>query len=96
LLQVINRITIEEGYDEKDVQVLANTSIEEYYEFSKSLEGIYLGGYIKSCLKFGQSVNDCGRQKMIYYNAVGALRKIADESSINKQRIKDFGFEIDN
>jgi hypothetical protein len=94
-LQILHEITIEEGYDEKDIHLLSNTSIEEYCKIFKSLEGIYLRGYIKSCLKFGQPNNSCLKRQKIYLNVVEALKKIAEESSINKQRMKTL-FELDN
>jgi hypothetical protein len=94
--QVLKRIALESGWGQKDEVVLANTSVDEYYDLFKSIEGRQLQSFVTKCLKFGQSGNASDQHKKITNLATDALLKIASESQINKFRVQKYGVKIDD
>lgn len=92
---VLKRIAGKNGWNHKDEVVLANTSIDEYYQLFKNEKGEHLSSYIYTCLKFGQSGSASDQQKEIANRVTEALKKIAAESELNKRRVKKYGVEID-
>lgn len=92
---VLKRIAGKNGWNQKDEVVLANTSIDEYYQLFKNEKGQHLSSYIYTCLKFGQFGNASDQQKEIANRVTEALKKIAAESELNKRRVKKYGVEID-
>ena len=93
---VLARISEKDGWNQKDEIVLANTTEDEYYDVFKSEKGDHLSKYIRTCLRFGQFGNASEQQKQIASRAIGALRRIADESELNRRRVKKFGIEVEN
>jgi hypothetical protein len=94
--QVLDRIAGKNGWNgQSDEVILANTSVDEYYELFKSEVGRHLSSFVTTCLKFGQFGNANDLQKEIATRATEALRKIASESEINKRRVKKFGVDLD-
>ena len=94
--QVLDRIAGKNGWNgQSDEVILANTSVDEYYDLFKSEVGRHLSSFVTTCLKFGQSGNANDQQKEIASRATEALRKIASESEINKKRVKKFGVDLD-
>jgi hypothetical protein len=93
--QVLARISGRNGWNQKDEVILANTTIDEYYELFKSETGRHLSSYVNTCLRFGQSSNASEQQRQIAIRVKGALQRIASESEINRRRVKKFGVEID-
>lgn len=85
--EVLDRIAGKNGWDQSDQTVLANTSIEEYYDLFKSESGRHLSACITTCLKFGHNSE-------INKRATEALKKIAGENKINELRIKKFGVNL--
>jgi hypothetical protein len=92
---VLKRIAGKNGWNQEDEVVLANTSIDDYYQLFKNEKGEHLSSYIYTCLKFGQFSNASDQQKEIANRVTEALKKIAAESELNKRRVKKFGVEID-
>jgi hypothetical protein len=93
---VLDRIAGKNGWNgQSDEVILANTSVDEYYELFKSEVGRHLSSFVTTCLKFGQFGNANDLQKEIATRATEALRKIASESEINKRRVKKFGVDLD-
>lgn len=93
--QVLDRIAGKNGWSQGDEVVLANTSVDEYYDLFKSEAGHHLSSFVTTCLKFGQFGNASDQQNEIGSRATKALQKIAAESKINKMRVKKFGVDID-
>lgn len=93
---VLDRIAGKNGWNPNDEVVLANTSVEEYYDLFKSEVGRHLSSFVTKCLKFGQLSNASGQQKEIAIRAKAALIIIAKESVINKIRIKKFGVNLES
>jgi Cdc6-like AAA superfamily ATPase len=94
--QVLERIAGRNGWNPNDEVVLANASVDEYYELFKSEEGGHLSSLVATCLKFGQFSNANDQQQEIAKRSTEALRRIASESEINKRRVKKFGIELNN
>ncbi len=92
---VLKRIAGKNGWNQEDEVILANTSIDDYYQLFKSEKGDHLSRYIHTCLKFGQFSNASDQQKEVANRVTEALKKIASESELNKLRVKKFGVEID-
>jgi hypothetical protein len=94
--QVLSRIAGRDGWMTEDIDVLANTSADQYYDMFKLLQGKDMDSYIYTCLRFGKLTNASSQHKKISENATEALKRIGSESLINKLRIRRFGIEIDN
>ncbi|PHM23273.1 hypothetical protein [Xenorhabdus budapestensis] len=88
--QVLDRIAGTNGWNQNDVVILANTSVEDYYKLFKSEKGKHLDLCIDKCLKFGESLDASEQQIEITNRSTEALKKIAAESQINKRRVKRF------
>lgn len=94
--QVLDRIAGQRGWNRSDEVVLANTSVDDYYNLFKFESGQQLVPFVTTCLQFGQFASASEQQKEIASRAEKALRKIASESEINKLRVKKFGIKIEN
>lgn len=93
--EVLQRIAGTNGWNQKDEVVLANTSVDEYYNLFKNERGEHLSSFIYACLKFGRIGNANDQQKEVARRAIEALKKIAAESELNRLRVKKYGIEID-
>lgn len=92
---VLARVSKQNGWNDKDITILGDTSIDEFYEIFKETKGIDLSLYVESCLKLGNYASKDGEPSSLLTNSVSALKKIASESEINKRRVKKFGIDID-
>jgi hypothetical protein len=92
LIEVLNRLISTNGWSTEDVEVLANSSEEDYYNLFKSQKSNDLTNYIRACLQFRMVTNSNEQEKynLIVTNAEAAVRKIGSESKLNKLRIKKF------
>jgi hypothetical protein len=94
--QVLDRIAGLNGWNPEDLIILANTSVDDYYELFKSINNYERRtSFIKKCLEFGQFENPDSEYKEIANRATQALKKIASECRINKIRLQHFGIEVD-
>ena len=94
--QVLHRIAGQNDWNPGDEVMLANTSVDDYYNLFKAETGRHLSSFVTTCLKFGQFANASDQHKKITDRATTALRRIADESEINKRRVKKFGVNLDD
>ncbi len=94
--QVLARIAGENGWNQKDEVILANTSEDEYYHLFKSQRGRHLSKWVHTCLKFGKFGNASDTKIEISKRAIGALKRIAAEDEVNRLRVRKFGIEIDD
>lgn len=94
--EVLGIIVGQNGWNESDEVVLANTTADEYYALFKGETGKHLSSYVIACLKFGQFGNASDQQKEIANRATEALKRIGSESKINKRRVKKFGIDIED
>lgn len=94
--QVLERIAGQNGWNQSDEVVLANTSVDDYYNLFKSEVGRHLSAFVTTCLRFGQFGNASDQQNEIAKRATEALRRIASESEINKRRVKMYGISLED
>lgn len=95
--QVLERISGSNGWKRDDEKILANTSADEYYNIFKSLKDRRSrSAFITTCLKFGQYGNANEEMVEISKRATEALKRIAEESLVNKSRVKLYGIQIDD
>jgi hypothetical protein len=92
--QVLMRLSDSNGWSHQDEIVLAETTVDEYYELFKTESGDHLTEMVNACLRFGRFSNANERQKQIAENAVKALTRIGKESAINALRVRKFGIEL--
>jgi KAP family P-loop domain len=92
--EVLKNIAGKNGWSQSDEVVLANITVDEYYDLFKSELGRRLSLFVSTCLKFGQSGNASDQQKKITKKATEALKRIGSESEINKKRVKKFGVDV--
>jgi hypothetical protein len=88
------RLSDSNGWSHQDEIVLAETTVDEYYELFKTESGDHLTEMVNACLRFGRFSNANERQKQIAENAVKALTRIGKESAINALRVRKFGIEL--
>lgn len=92
--QVLMRLSDSNGWSHQDEIVLAETTVDEYYELFKTESGDHLTEMVNACLRFGRFSNANERQKQIAENAEKALARIGKESAINALRVRKFGIEL--
>lgn len=92
--QVLARISGQNGWNQKDEVILANTSANEYYELFKLEKSENITHYVNTCLKFGQYQDASEQQLQISDRAKEALIRIARESVINRRRVLKYGVDI--
>lgn len=92
---ILKRISGKNGWNQDDVVILANTTVDEYYDLFKREKGPHLSSYIHTCLKFGQFGNASDQMKQISDRTTEALKKIANENELNRRRVRKFGVELD-
>lgn len=92
--QVLMRLSDSNGWSHQDEIVLAETTVDEYYELFKTESGDHLTEMVNTCLRFGRFSNANERQKQIAENAAKALTRIGKESAINALRVRKFGIKL--
>lgn len=94
--EALSAISGKDSWGGDDADVLANATIDEYYDLFKNEKGRHLGKWVNACLKFGRFTNASDRDKKIAEKATEALLRIAKESKINARRVAKFGIKTDN
>ena len=93
---VVSRLVNKDSWSQEDEQTLVAATVDDYYKLFKSIDGDYLSKYVDSCLQFGRFANPSEQQKKIHDKAASALKRIAEESDINKLRLARFGIVTDD
>lgn len=96
LKDVLSAIAGKNGWGGDDEEILASASVDDYYRLFIGEKGEHLPQYVNTCLQFGRFGNASEKQKKIGKSATQALRKIANESAINRLRAKKFGITLDD
>lgn len=96
LKEVLKAIAGKNSWGGDDAEVLANATVDEYFNLFKSEQGRHLGAWVNACLKFGRFTNASERDKQIAGKATEALQRIAQESPLNARRVSKFGIKIDD
>ncbi|VAW92129.1 hypothetical protein MNBD_GAMMA22-2361 [hydrothermal vent metagenome] len=91
---VLTNIAGQNKCSQSDEAILANTSMNQFYELFKKQNGVHLSSYVDSCLQFGRNNNATTQQLQIAENVTMALVKIGYENSLNALRVRKFGIDI--
>ena len=95
LKEALKVIAGKDSWGGDDAEVLANASVDEYFNLFKSERGRHLSVWVNACLKFGRFANASERDKQIARKATEALQRIARESRLNARRVAKYGVRID-
>jgi len=95
LRDVVIKMIKNNGWSRDDIHILAEQSVDDYYDLFKSVTGQELIEMVNRCLAFGDYQNSSVQQKMIAEKAKEALTLIGHESKINKIRVRRHGVELD-
>jgi hypothetical protein len=79
------------GWSPEDERALAELSAAEFEALFRKLRGDELISVVQGALEFRKIVNATPEQKAITAKAIEALKRIADDSALNKFRMKKFG-----
>lgn len=94
--EAIKNMTETSIWSDLEVLALANSSADELYNFFKSIDDRKLHLYVKSCLDFTKISNPTDNYKKIGNITLEALKKIWNESDINKIRLTRYNLNFDN
>lgn len=94
LQEVLEAIAGRDSWGGEDVKVMANATVDEYFDLFKSVRGRHLSSWVNTCLKFGRFTNASEQDKLIAAKATEALERIAKESDLNALRVAKFGIKI--
>lgn len=89
--EVLERISGQNGWNDEDIEILSNSTEDEFYIYFKKLNGSNLTSHVSTCLKFGGFSNGSKKMELIALKAKSALHKIASESKLNEMRMRKFG-----
>lgn len=95
LADVAFALASKNGWNEEEVDTLANASVEDFYRFFKSLSGPDTRAVVRACWRF----RDFGpepKYKAIAANVQVALERIAGETALNADRVRAMGISIDS
>jgi hypothetical protein len=79
------------GWSPEDEQTLAQMSAAEFEALFRKLRGDELLSVVQGALEFRKIINATPEQKSITAKATEALKRIGDDSALNKFRMKKFG-----
>ncbi|PYA62836.1 hypothetical protein DMW53_02710 [Serratia marcescens] len=89
--EVLERISGQNGWNNEDVEILSDSTEDEFYNYFKGLNGHNLTSHVSTCLKFGGFSNGSEKMELIATKTKSALHKIAAESKLNEMRMRKFG-----
>jgi hypothetical protein len=94
LRETIAGIAGKNGWGRKDIEIMASASEGEYYQIFKSEKGEHLHSFVNACLQFNRIGNTSEKEKLVASKAEAALRRIAEESEINRRRVASYGINV--
>lgn len=94
LSELLMRLYTQRGWGNKDVERLAETSIQEFYDTFKNPAGAKLYHLVESALQFGQLQKGKPDYDKIMWNVKWALTMISYESPINKIRVERYKVDL--
>lgn len=96
LKEVLEAIAGKDSWGGDDTEVLANATVDDYFDIFKSEHGRHLSTWINTCLRYGRFGNASEQDKKIASSATEALRRIAKESPLNARRVAKYGINIED
>jgi len=91
---VLERLGKSNGWNDKDVVTLRNTTSEQFYNIFKNIKNESLHLVIEAAQRLGNYDSQKPEGGEILQNVTEALTKIGGECEINKRRVKRFGIDI--
>lgn len=91
---VLERLGKTNGWNDKDVVTLRNTTSEQFYNIFKGINDKSLPLVIEAAQRLGNYDSKKPEGGEILQNVTEALTKIGGECEINKRRVKRYGIEI--
>ncbi len=96
LLETIDRISGEDGWNPEDEEILDGCKDEELYSILKHTNGKKLKSFINILLVFTRLGNASARQKNIGEKVIRILERIGRESKLNRLRVGKYGITVNN
>jgi len=93
--EILLKISQQRGWNPEDIKKLAQTASDHFYALFKELDGVELNIIVTQSLKFGAYGNASEEMKLISANAALALKRVGEESAINRERIRAYGINLD-
>ncbi len=87
---VLEAIASENGWNRKDVALLASLTADDYFAMFKSVKGERLSPMIRRALEFGGNA----QEDAIRTAVTEALQRIGAENPLNRRRVRKFGVEV--
>lgn len=87
---ILLKLSSQNGWNRNDIRVLSSASVNDYYDLFKSPKSDDLSVLIATSLRFGTYTNASAEMKLISSNATRALKRLANESPLNRLRVKIF------
>lgn len=94
LKEVLLDVSDLKGIGKHEEELLVETTVEEYFDLFKAVEGKDLDRIVKAGLSFGKIQNAKEDYQKIDSSVKTALTKIGKESILNAKRISKYGIEI--
>lgn len=94
LLELLIRLHEQRGWGNKDIDRLAQTSIQDYYDAFKNATGIQSYSVVESALQFSKLYGRNADFEKITWSVKWALTMISYESTINKMRVERYKVDL--
>jgi len=85
----LKRVVVNDSTLGQDVETIATCSVDDYYDHFKTATGDFLRQSIRWCLMFRELPNPSPEEAQISSNAEEALKKIGQESPLNRLRVEN-------
>jgi hypothetical protein len=95
LQEVVEKLSKSDGWSSEEENILASASADEFYNIFKNAKNNMLSSYVNNCLQFTRFSNPTENYIKIGKNCTEALQKIANESVLNKLRMRKFRIKLD-
>lgn len=92
---ILLKIARTSGWNPEDITVLTKISTDEYYNLFKETKGDELRVIVSQGLKFASFRDSDTNMQAISTNVEEALKRIAKESALNKERVRSYGIVLE-
>ncbi|MFZ0846199.1 MAG: hypothetical protein WAM62_10435, partial [Pseudolabrys sp.] len=93
--EILLSIYMNRGWETAETHRLANLSDDDYYNMFKKLRGYDVGRVAKTALDFKNMSPPNAEFNAIAKHAENALKRIANESRLNRKRVLGYGISLD-
>lgn len=91
---VLIKIDGSDSWNDRDLDVLAALSVEDYERIFTECTGSRLRAALSAALQFSRIVNGTPAMRAITHNARAALTRIGQRSALNAMRVQKYGIQI--